>query len=65
MSRRQSREEGLDNRSSHGVRKAAGHLLAQEGCSQNQIMTVHGHTQARTSEVYTRESNAGAWPGMR
>lgn len=52
--RRWCREAGLDNRSSHGIRKAAGHLLAQEGCSQYQIMTVHGHTQAQTSEVYTK-----------
>ncbi|MFN3276478.1 MAG: hypothetical protein ACK41U_17620 [Paracoccus sp. (in: a-proteobacteria)] len=48
------REAGLDNRSSHGIRKAAGHLLAHEGCSQYQIMTVHGHTQAKTSAVYTK-----------
>lgn len=40
--------------SSHGIRKGAGHLLAQEGCSQYQIMCVHGHTQAKTSEVYTK-----------
>ena len=45
---------GLPDRSSHGIRKAAGHLLAKEGCSQYQIMTIHGHTQARTSEVYTK-----------
>lgn len=54
MFRRWCREAGLTDRSSHGIRKAAGHLLAQEGCSQYQIMTVHGHTQARTSEVYTK-----------
>ncbi|WP_240643535.1 tyrosine-type recombinase/integrase [Paracoccus siganidrum] len=54
MFRRWCRDAGLDNRSSHGIRKAAGHLLAQEGCSQYQIMTVHGHTQAKTSEVYTK-----------
>ncbi|KZK99185.1 tyrosine-type recombinase/integrase [Pseudovibrio sp. Ad26] len=44
---------GLENRSSHGIRKAAGHLLALEGCSQYQIMAIHGHAEARTSEVYT------------
>ena len=33
-----ARLEGL---SSH-VRKAAGHLLAQNGCSQHQIMAIHG-----------------------
>lgn len=47
-------EAGLQNRSAHGIRKAAGHLLAHEGCSQYQIMAVHGHKDARTSEVYTR-----------
>ncbi|KGM38757.1 hypothetical protein JY97_14785 [Alkalispirochaeta odontotermitis] len=48
------KEAGLKNRSSHGIRKAAGHLLAQEGCTQYQIMTIHGHTSAKTSEVYTK-----------
>jgi len=45
---------GLEGLSSHGVRKAAGHLLAQNGCSQHQIMAIHGHTEAKTSEVYTK-----------
>lgn len=45
---------GLKNRSSHGIRKGAGHLLAQHGCSQYEIMAIHGHTQAQTSEVYTK-----------
>lgn len=54
MFRRWCDDAGLTNRSAHGVRKAAGHLLAQEGCSQYQIMTIHGHTQAQTSEVYTK-----------
>ncbi|WP_051142371.1 tyrosine-type recombinase/integrase [Paracoccus zeaxanthinifaciens] len=54
MFRRWCREAGLADRSSHGIRKAAGHLLAQDGCSQYQIMTVHGHTQAKTSEIYTK-----------
>lgn len=47
-------EAGLENRSSHGIRKAAGHLLALHGASQYQIMAVHGHANASTSEVYTR-----------
>ena len=47
-------DPGLQGRSAPGVRKAAGNLLAQEGCSQYQIMTIHGHTQAQTSEVYTK-----------
>ena len=45
---------GLEDLSSHGVRKAAGHLLAQNGCSQHQIMAIHGHTEAKTIEVYTK-----------
>ncbi len=44
----------LHHLSSHGIRKAAGNLLAEEGCSQYQIMAIHGHTQAKTSEVYTK-----------
>lgn len=52
--RRWCKEAGLENRSSHGIRKAAGHFLAQEGSTQYQIMTIHGHTSAKTSEVYTK-----------
>lgn len=44
----------LTHLSSHGIRKAAGHLLAQNGCSQHEIMAIHGHTEAKTSEIYTR-----------
>lgn len=40
-------------RSSHGIRKAAGHLLALEGASQYHIMAVHGHSDAKTSQIYT------------
>lgn len=47
-------EAGLTNRTAHGVRKAAGHLLAEQGCTQYQIMCIHGHTEAKTSEVYTK-----------
>ena len=45
---------GLKNRSSHGVRKAMAELMAEAGSSQHQIMAVMAHTQARTSEVYTK-----------
>jgi integrase len=54
MFRRWCHDAGLKDKSSHVIQKAAGHLLAQEGCSQYQIMTIHGHTQARTSEIYTK-----------
>jgi integrase len=46
-------EAGLPDRSSHGIRKAAGHLLALHGATQYEIMSIHGHAQASTSEVYT------------
>lgn len=48
------KEAGLIDRSPHGIRKAAGNLLAQAGYSQYQIMAIHGHSQAETSEVYTK-----------
>lgn len=47
-------QAGLTDRSPHGIRKAAGELIALEGASQYHIMAVHGHTQAKTSEIYTR-----------
>ena len=45
---------GLSGRSSHGVRKAVAELMAESGCSQHQIMAVMAHTEARTSEIYTK-----------
>jgi integrase len=45
---------GLSGRSSHGVRKAVAELMAESGCTQHQIMAVMAHTEARTSEVYTK-----------
>ncbi|MFC3208080.1 tyrosine-type recombinase/integrase [Aquamicrobium soli] len=47
-------DAGLTNRSAHGVRKGLGELLAELGCSQYEIMAIHGHSEAKTSEVYTR-----------
>lgn len=46
-------DAGLKGRSSHGIRKAAGHLLALNGATQYEIMAVHGHANASTSQVYT------------
>ncbi len=45
---------GLADLSSHGVRKAVGDYLAENGATQHQIMAVMAHTQAKTSEIYTR-----------
>lgn len=47
-------QAGIEGRSAHGIRKAAGHLLAINGATQYEIMTVHGHANARTSEVHTK-----------
>lgn len=44
---------GLTGLSSHGIRKAAGHLMALNGATQYEIMAVHGHNNAETSQVYT------------
>lgn len=48
---------GLTERSSHGIRKAMAVWMANAGCTQHQIMAVMAHTQAKTSEIYTREAN--------
>jgi len=50
-------EAGLSGRTPHGIRKAAGELLALEGVTQYGIMSVLGHSQAKTSEVYTASVN--------
>jgi integrase len=48
------RAAGLEDRSSHGIRKAAGELMALAGATQYEIMAVHGHTNSTTSQVYTK-----------
>lgn len=50
-------QAGLEGLSSHGVRKAAGALLADAGVSQHTIMAIHGHSEAQTSEIYTKAAN--------
>ena len=52
-----AREAGLENRTAHGIRKAVGQLLAEAGCNQYQIMAIHGHTESRTSEIYTKSAS--------
>lgn len=48
------KDAGLDDLSAHGVRKGLAELLAEQGCSQYDIMAILGHSEAKTSEVYTR-----------
>tara|TARA_R110002020_G_scaffold474099_3_gene704536 strand:+ start:6629 stop:7738 length:1110 start_codon:yes stop_codon:yes gene_type:complete len=47
------KEAGIEGKTSHGIRKAAGHLLALNGATQYEIMAVHGHANASTSQIYT------------
>ncbi len=60
------KEAGIPGKSSHGVRKAVAELMAEAGCTQHQIMAVMSHTQANTSEIYTKgaERRALAADGM-
>jgi integrase len=41
-------------RTQHGVRKGAAELLAAAGATQYEIMCLMAHTEAKTSEVYTK-----------
>jgi len=45
-------EAGVE-KTAHGIRKALGGLLADLGCSEHEIMAVLGHTNPRTSAIYT------------
>ncbi|PLW79105.1 site-specific integrase [Cohaesibacter celericrescens] len=47
-------QAGLHHLSSHGVRKAAGELLVHEGCTTYEVMAILGHSESKTSEVYTK-----------
>ncbi len=54
MFKRWCQDAGLVHLSAHGVRKGLAELLAELGCSQYEIMAILGHSEAKTSEVYTR-----------
>ena len=54
MFKRWCKDAGLDHLSAHGVRKGLAEVLAELGCSQYEIMAILGHSEAKTSEVYTR-----------
>lgn len=55
--RRWTTAAGLERRSSHGLRKALGGLLATAGASEHQIMAVLAHTSPKTAAKYTRSAN--------
>lgn len=48
------RQAGLEELSAHGVRKALAELLAELGCTEYEIMAILGHSESRTTQVYTR-----------
>jgi integrase len=54
MFKRWCKDAGLPKLSAHGVRKGLAELLAELGCTQYEIMAILGHSEAKTSEVYTR-----------
>lgn len=54
MFKRWCQDAGLGHLSAHGVRKGLAELLAELGCSQYGIMAILGHSEAKTSETYTR-----------
>ncbi len=47
----------LKNRSLHGLRKSQGAILAEMGCTQYEIMSIQGHADPKSSEIYTRTAN--------
>lgn len=61
--RKWTAEAGLEGRSPHGVRKAVATLLAEHGLSQHHIMAFLGHTQAKTSEIYTSSARRNVLAG--
>lgn len=55
--RKWRRSAGLpEGIASHGVRKSTGSMMAEAGCTSYQIMAVHGHSDPRSSEYYTRRA---------
>lgn len=51
-----TRAAGLEGRSSHGLRKALGGLLADAGATEHQIMSVLSHASPTTSAIYTKSA---------
>ena len=51
------KEAGLKNRSLHGLRKSQGAILAEMGCTQYEIMSIQGHADPKSSEIYTRTAD--------
>lgn len=52
-----AKEAGLENRSAHGLRKAAARRLAEEGKSVNELMAIFGWVRPDMAIYYTREAD--------
>lgn len=52
-------DAGLPKLSAHGIRKSGAEFLAEQGCSQYEIMAIMGHSEAKTSEIYTKKVARG------
>lgn len=48
---------GLEGRTPHGLRKAAGRRMAEAGCTAKEIAAVLGHTTLAEVERYTRDAD--------
>lgn len=48
---------GMENRSVHGLRKTAGAMLAELGCTPHQIMSILGHKTLKEVTHYTEEAD--------
>lgn len=49
-------KDGKANRSQHGIRKGVAELLARMGATEYEIMTTLGHSDPRTSRIYTEKT---------
>lgn len=49
-------QAGLSNRSSNGVRKSVAKLLSASGSTRYELMSALAHTEAKTSEIYTKDA---------
>ncbi|ADU11998.1 tyrosine-type recombinase/integrase [Asticcacaulis excentricus] len=55
--KKQAEDAGVQDRSAHGLRKAAGRMLAEAGCTAKQIMAILGHQSMTEAERYTRTAD--------
>jgi integrase len=51
------REAGIEGKSPHGLRKAAGRRLAEAGCTAKEIAAVLGHRTLNEVARYTRDAD--------